>query len=286
MVAVLTNMTAQPGLTVTIETKTDDPCERVIITFSGAGPLATYQVTRTVEDFTWVVPGASAFSFADSYVLTDYTAPLGRPIVYTIYKNGSVLTTWTTTLNSPNSRLQDPIRPDQSLPVMHSGRWPGKLTLTSETGGSINRPAAGTAIPVIGDPFPRQYVGTRQAPGKIKLGLKVYDEPTSTLVRGIAASAPILLFRPLPSVIGLPPLVYLLGDVTEEPVIRWGSTYTLWHMTGDLVAAVVQAAITGQITYAQVQALLGNYTYDQILSAAASTTYLDWQKNPMIFTTF
>jgi hypothetical protein len=228
-----------------------------------------------------------ALTFADSYVLTDYTAPLGRPIVYTLYRNGMVITSWTTILNSTTSRLQDPIRPDQSVPVAHSGRTTGMVTLTSETLAEINHPAPGAAIKVLGDPFPRQYVDQRQAPTRVKLGLNVYDEPTSAQVRGIVNGSPILLFRPLPSVIGVPPLVYLLADVTEEPVRRWdGAKFTRWHMTGDLIAAVVQAAITGQVTYDQVQALLGNYTYDQILAVASSTTYLDWQKNPLIFTTF
>jgi len=47
----------------------------------------------------------------------------------------------------------------------------------------------------------------------------------------------------------------------------------------------LRAAVTGSVTYDQVQQLLAGYTYDQVQAKAAATTYLDWQKNPLIFST-
>ena len=103
----------------------------------------------------------------------------------------------------------------------------------------------------------------------------------------IIQGTPILLIRSLPKMVGIPALAYLNGDVGQTPFTTHlpGGHQQYWTVTGDLIAAVLQAAVTGSVTYDQVQQLLAGYTYDQIQTRAAATTYLAWQKNPLIFST-
>ena len=86
---------------------------------------------------------------------------------------------------------------------------------------------------------------------------------------------------------GVPALTYLNADAHREQFTTHlpGGQQEYWTLSGALVAAVAQAAITGSVTYDEVQQLLAGYTYDQVQALAAGTTYLDWQKNPLIFST-
>jgi hypothetical protein len=82
----------------------------------------------------------------------------------------------------------------------------------------------------------------------------------------------------------LPALSYLCAEVVEQPVtVHYGGTLTRWAVTGDLVSAVMQAAISGFVTYDEVQQLLAGVTYDEVQAAYSGLTYLDVQKNPLIF---
>jgi hypothetical protein len=104
----------------------------------------------------------------------------------------------------------------------------------------------------------------------------------------VLGGSTVFLLRPTQDMKPLPPLAYLSGAFTEAPITsQWdpanGTTH--WEINANLVAAVIQAAKSGYITYDQVQALLGGLTYDQVQAKYASLKYLDVQADPLIYQT-
>ncbi len=65
--------------------------------------------------------------------------------------------------------------------------------------------------------------------------------------------------------------------------VHIGGSLTHWNVTGDLIAAVKQAAISGYVTYDQVQQLLAGVTYNAVQTKYSGLTYLDVQKDPLIY---
>ena len=84
----------------------------------------------------------------------------------------------------------------------------------------------------------------------------------------------------------LPALAYLAAEVVEQPTtVHIGGSLTRWSVTGDLVSAVLQAAISGFVTYDEVQQLLSGVSYNEVQAAYAGLTYLDVQKVPLVYDT-
>ena len=107
---------------------------------------------------------------------------------------------------------------------------------------------------------------------------------TASAFRAMRLGTPILLLRTSTDMVPLPALAYLAAEVSEQPVnVHIGGTLTRWQVTGDLVSAVVQAAISGFVTVDEVQQLLAGLTVDEVQSAYAGLTVLDVQKNPLVY---
>jgi hypothetical protein len=258
----------------------------VRVTVSGVATTTTFTLTRLCEGVTSTVPGWRAKQFIDTYVDMDWAAPINRPTTYTLLVNGVVAAAATITLTSDTAWLQDPLQPDKCLPVMTGGVNPGFLTMDGPALGSVAYKNRSGSIDVMGSAYPVAFGGQVGAASGINASMKSDDSVTASAFRGIVQGAPILLLRTTADMVPLPALAYLQAQVVEQPVtVHWGGTLTAWSVTGDLIAAVLQAAVTGSVTYDQVQQLLSGYTYDQIQALAAATTYLDWQKNPLIFST-
>lgn len=266
---------------------TFDPCPRVELTITGLGvSTVSVRITRTVAGASLAVPGALARDVVDSDFLTDYAPPFNVQTTYTLYVDGVIADVKTITVVSAVACLQDPRQPDRALPVLVSERANGHLTMRSEALQQINYPARSSKMSVMGDRLPTSFGGQRGAPEGVNTSVSVYDNPTSDALRELISEAPILLLRTISSMVPLPPVVYLLADVSELPVtVHMGGALTAWSINGDFVRPVLQQVISGFLTYDDVQAVLGVYTYDEVQALAAGTTYLDWQKNPLIFTT-
>lgn len=270
-----------------LEALTDYPCPRVRLTLTGLGASAvSVKITRSNGAAALTVPGALQWEVVDSGVLTDYACPLNTQATYTLWVDGVIADVKTITLPSATAWIQDPRQPDRALPVHTGDDSPGALTMRSEALKEINYPVAGAAMAVMGDPLPVAFGGQRMAPKGVNTSVSAYDVEGADAFRELISEAPILLLRTTSDMVPLPPLVYLLADVAEQPKnVHIGGSFTAWNVAGDFVRPVMQQVISGFLTYDDVQAVLGVYTYDEVAALAGGTTYLDWQKNPLIFTT-
>jgi len=258
----------------------------VRVTVSGVTTTTTFTLTRLCEGRTETVPGWRAKQFIDTYVDMDWAAPLNRPTTYTLLVNGVVVAAATITLPGDTAWLQDPLQPDKCLPVKTGGINPGFLTMDGPSLKSVTYKNKSNLIDVIGSTYPVAFGGQVNGASGVNASMKSDDATTAAAFRVITQEATILLLRTTADMVPLPALAYMQAQVAEQPVtVHWGGALTAWSVTGDLIAAVLQAAVTGSVTYDQVQQLLAGYTYDQVQAKAAATTYLDWQKNPLIFST-
>ena len=265
----------------------DGPPPGVRVTVSGVSVMTVFTLTRLVDGQTQTVPGWRAKRFVDSLVDTDWVAPTNRPVTYTLSANGAVVAAATITLTTPYAWIQDPLQPDKNMPLALNGAVPGMATLDDKSLKAFDYKSASTEIPIMGSAYAVAFGGQRMEAAGVMHRLRTFTAADAATLREVIREAPILLIRPLPKMTGLPALAYVSGDVRREPFTTHlpGGGQEYWTVTGNLVAAVMQAAITGSVTYDQVAQLLAGYTYGQIQTRAAGTTYLDWQKNPLIFST-
>lgn len=273
--------------TVTLELETlDGPPPSVRVTVSNVTTATVFSLTRLCGGDTVTVPGWRQRNILDSDVYLDWVAPVARPITYNLSAGGVVVASATITLPSDTAWLQDPLQPDQSLPVVLK-RADGALVLDFTALKQIDHKNQSTPIPILGSPLPTFFGGQRRAGSGLNLTVRSYTDDVSDTFTNIFTDTPILLLRTIPGMVGVPALAYLNADVSQKPLTKHlpGGEQQVWSITGDLISAVMQAAITGTVTYDQVQQMLSGYTYAQVQAKAAGTTYLDWQKNPLIFAT-
>jgi hypothetical protein len=268
-----------------LETVDGDP-PAVRVTVSGVAATTTFTLNRLCEGKTITVPGWRAKQFTDSYSEVDWAAPTNRPVTYTLLVDGVVVASATITLPSAYAWLQDPLQPDKCLRFGLS-RDGTTAVLDHKSLKQFTHKANAATVQIMGSPEPVVFGGQRQAASGVTYQLRTFTEADADTMTALIEETPILLVRPLPGMVGVPAVAYLNGDVTQAPFTTHlpGEHQQYWTVTGDLIAAVLQAAITGTVTYDQVQQLLAGYTYDQVQAKAAATTYLDWQKNPLIFST-
>lgn len=257
------------------------------VTVSGVASMTTFTLQRLCAGKTITVPGWRAKQFIDSYSEQDWAAPTNRPVTYTLLVNGAVVASATITLPSAYAWLQDPLQPDKCLRFGLSRDTAGTAVLDFKSLKQFTHKANAGSMQIVGSPDPVVFGGQRQAASGLTYQIRTITEADANTMASLIEETPFLLIRPLPEMLGVPAVAYLNGDVIQAPFTTHlpGEHQQYWTVTGDLVAAVMQAAVTGSVTYDQVQQLLAGYTYDQVQAKAAATTYLDWQKNPLIFST-
>lgn len=230
------------------------------------------------------VQGHRVWRMSGVGIAIDWAVPLNREVTYTVVVEGQIMSTASLTVFSDVAWIQDPLHPDGALPVHSTRIVKGYLLLDSKAISNATYSNNGDSAQIMGSRYPRFNAGLRSAASDVSVTMWSDDEPTEAAFRNMVLEAPVLLLRPLPRHRLLPPLAYIAGDVNEDQItVRLGADLTHWTFAGNLVQAVLQAAQSGFITYGQVQELLGGYTYGEAQTAAKSTTYLDWQKNPLIF---
>jgi hypothetical protein len=257
---------------------------RVRVTVTGVASALTFTLTRLCEGESLTVPGWRARSFTDSDTDVDFVAPLNRPVTYTLSADGVAICSATIVVDFDGAILQDPIQPERFLPVKTSGRNPGFLTMSADALQSVQYSAGGSRIQVLGSAYPVSIGGQVSAGSGVNASVVSDDSVTAAGFRRLRSGAPILLLRTSTDMVPLPALSYLAAEVAEQPVtVHIGGSLTRWQVTGDLVSAVVQAAISGFVTYDEVQQLLAGVTYDEVQAAYAGLTYLDVQKDPLVY---
>jgi len=259
---------------------------RVQITVTGVPSTTTFSLVRLCEGEAWPVPGYIARTFSDSDVTVDWMPPLNRPITYTL-TGGGVTITATVIVGSATAILQDPIQPDQFIPVFQGGAGTGGLTLAGTALKEATYPNQATRIQVAGSPYPVVMGAQQQAASGVVMDVYANDVLSSDRFKRIRSGTPVLVFRPVGPTPILPAVSYLVAQTKEAPLTRHlpAGVRTRWFITGDLVAAVKQAAISGYVTNDQVQQLLAGVTNDQVQAKYAALTNLDVQKNPLIYAT-
>jgi hypothetical protein len=257
---------------------------RVRVTVTEVASSLTFTLTRLCEGESWAVPGWKSRTFTDSDTDIDWAAPLNRPVTYTLSANGSAICTATIVLESEDAIIQDPIQPDRFLAVKTSGVNPGYLTMTSDALTSLEYRADQSRVQVMGSPYPVALGGQVTAASRVNVSVASDDAVTAAAFRKLRAGSPILLLRTTTDMVPLPSLAYLSAEVAEQPVtVHMGGSLTRWNVTGDLVSAVVQAAISGFVTNDEVQQLLAGVLNSEVDLAYSGLTNLDVQKNPLVY---
>ena len=265
--------------------KSDGGPPSVVLTIYSVPGTKRVQVRRTVDGEESIVQGMRDALVSELGVLEDYAAPVNRPILYTVYIDGSPVSSVTARVDSDTAWLQDPLNPVSAIPVEWKKLKPGALLLDSDAISEASYAAASTSVQVMGARYPHVYSGTRAAATGVSISMWSDDEITESGFREMVADAPVLLFRPLPEHRLLPGVCYVSGEVQEKQVtVRLGQNLTHWTVAGQLVQPVLQPVTSGYKTYDDVQDLLGGYTYASVQASASSTIYLDWQRDPTIFT--
>lgn len=283
-----TQLTYTPQLTLAVSATSEAPA--CVFTALDLGTL-TQQVTvqRQVGQDVWTVPGWANRNVFGSDSDSDWVTPTNTVVTYNMLVGGAVIATNTVTVPSTLGWVQDPLDPTNAFPVLAGRPVSGQAGAAAEMGSSQTYKAQANLVQVIGDPYPVALSGTRQAATAAPFNMYTGTAADTVAFRALTGphGAPVLVFRPPPNTMPqLPPLCYLVADVTEQGVdVMTGGALTRWLVTGNLVAAVRQAAVTGKATYADVQALLGSQTYGAVQTKAAATSYLDWLQNPLIFGT-
>ena len=283
----MTVVYAEGGIaTLELETIDGDP-PAVRVTVSGVASTTAFTLTRLCEGATETVPGWRSKQFIDSYSELDWAAPTNRPVTYNLSVAGALVASATITLATPYAWLQDPLQPEKCMPFALRDSIPGMASLDSRSLKELDYKGGSTLIGIMGSSLPVAFGGQRAAASGVVHRIRTYTDADAARFLNIIREAPILLVRTLPGMRGVPALTYLNADVRREQFTTHlpGGEQEYWTLSGDLIAAVMQAAITGSVTYDDVQQLLAGYTYDQVQTKAAATTYLDWQKNPLIFST-
>lgn len=281
-----------PGIPIAGKTLSDLP-PRIRATVSGVTGTKVYQLKRTAGGETHTVPAWVARSVSDSDVDVDWWAPINRDITYQLIEATSgVVATATIRLDSAAAILQDPIQPDKFIRVSGKQRVPNWATMLEGSTAKVQYGSGPNTVPILGSRYGVALGGQVNRGQGIPEILSTYSEDAANTFRTMVLEGGVLwLLRTTQDMKALPPLSYLAGAFTEEPITSMfddaAKGITHWTVTGDLVEAVMQAAKSGYITYDQVQALLGGYTYDQVQTkyTAAGLKYLDVQKNPLVYNT-
>lgn len=257
---------------------------QIVMTDIGPGSY-TVQVTRQCEGETNNVPGGLSFGISSAAVLTDYAPPLQRSIVYNVIWNSVVVGSASYTQSATSAWICDPLQPDKSIPIQLNGGTTGFLTMDGDSLKEVVYPDNSSRIGILGASKPTLMGGQAQAGTKVPILLYSDDKATADAFRAMCLNSPILLLRPLLGMDPLPALAYMSRELRERPVNRqFGGTIASWTITGDIVQAVQQAVISGFVTYQNVQDLITvSNTYAQVQTKSAAKTYLDWQKNPRIW---
>ena len=278
-----------PGYPVANDNDPSNLPPRIRVTVSGVTGTKTYQLTRSAGGDTNIVPGWVSRSITGSDVDIDWAAPLNRVIRYQLIDSvAGVVATANIVLDSNAAILQDPILPDKFIRVSARGaRIPDWATMTEGSTSQLQYGNGANLVPIMGSMYPVALGGQATRGTNVPELFSTYSENSADTFRNmVLGGANVFLLRTTQDMKPLPALAYLSGAFSENPITSmWdkanGTTH--WEINANLVAAVMQAAKSGYITYDQVQALLGGLTYDQVQAKYASLKYLDVQASPLIY---
>jgi hypothetical protein len=253
------------------------------ITGLGVGD-SVVSVWRTADGERNPVRGARGTTIVDAGFVTDYDAPLGRPVFYEVEVitgpgGASRTLTPTMTVESATGWLMDPLVPQSAVPVV-GGEGEDGPYLRGEALAQLEYAADVSLINIMGSDKPMALFGQRMAARGVPLSLGADLLENNVKLKQLLLSTAQLLFRPLPEFGDLPGTMFVsIPSAVEIPVdVAEGSYLTWWDLKADTVAAPVLKVLTATFTYGDVALLFA--TYQQKQDAAAGKTYLDDLKSP------
>lgn len=255
----------------------------VQVTAIGLGVTnAVTQVTRQAGREVWSVPGWKRRNSLGADTYKDATPPLGRPVTYTLVKDGLTINSMTITVESTTGWIQDPLSPETAMPVATIDGNPAVLALAKAALKRMTYGALYEEETPLGGQYPIVRANQRAGASGLEFHLNAYTNVTSDALQQLVLDTPIILFRGLPSWGSLPALAYLIGDVDEEPENRdRGGQFTRWVAGGKLAAPVSIGPLTGNVTNADVQASLAGRTNSNVQATTGTKRNIDVQANPL-----
>lgn len=247
------------------------------------GTTATTKITRSDGTNNWPVPGWLGRKTVDADTATDWTPPLGRPLTYTLFKDGIAIVTRIVTVAATTGDIMDPLNPAAALRINTLATDPNTLTLGEASVKSIQHEntSSDREYP-LGGRFPIARPGVRGAAAQIPFTLNAAQNTVSDALLGMVRQAPILLIRPLPSWGALPSLIYTDAPLTETPFNRGrGGQFTQWQLDADAVAPMTRASMDGKVTNDAVKANLAGRTHDSIKAASGTKRHVEIKANPL-----
>ncbi|WIC89090.1 minor tail protein [Arthrobacter phage Ottawa] len=255
-----------------------------VLTVLGLGMAqAVTKVVRSDGKNTWPVAGWLRRLTIDADTGMDWTPPLGRPITYTLFKDGIAIASRTVTVDADTGDLMDPLNPQGALKIRTTGGDPNALALGQQSVAQVRHENTSNdrEFP-LGARYAIARPGVRAAAQQVPFVLNAHSNETSDNLQSIVEQAPIMLIRPLPSWGALPPLIYTDAPVEENPFNRGrGGSFTQWTLEADAVAPVTRAVTAGRITNQEVKDNLAGRTHDSIKAASGTKRHVEIKANPL-----
>lgn len=266
-------------VTAEMTSQTGEP-PRVALTILNIPGEQVLRVERTVSGETTIVPRARRVRASTAVLVTDFFPGLNVPTTYVVWVGGQAMATTTITVASEVGWIQDPIYPDQAIPVS-GNRVAGALMLTSDSLQEVNYGAGGEQIRTLGSRYGVVIGANRSAAQNVVLAGSSMDRGLDAKIRELVAQAAVLVLRPLPEMLPLPGVAYLHADFTDSPfTTHWGGDLARFTLSGNLVQAIIAAYRSGLATYQDASTVLSGYTYAQVAALRAGLQYVDVHKDP------
>ena len=273
---------------VTAEALVDAPCPRAGITVEGLGVGdSLVSVWRTADGVREPVRGARRVTLVDAAFLTDYDAPLGRPVTYEVEvisgpDGASRTSSDAVVIESETAWLMDPLVPQSAIPIRTTRDADGAPYLRGEALAKLEYEANVSLIEVMGSSAPMGLFGQVMKARGVPFQMSTRSASENKRLKGLLTSTAQLLYRqPASYGIDLPGSMFIsVQRKTELPVdVGWGGSLTWWDMTADSVKAPSLKVLTATFTYGDVALMFG--TYQQKQDLMDGKTYLEDLKKPI-----
>lgn len=256
---------------------------RVTLTAAGLGLNKLSQVTilRLAGTDSHPVPGWINKNVLDIGVAIDWLVPLNTNVTYQLIVDGAQIDSSTISFTSPAAWVADPLIPADALPVyvVPTG---DSLQLAKAAMASKTHSVENDTVQVMGAKYPISRSTNRQMLQSINLTMNAPSNATSDAFHKMIEGTPILAIRTHPSWGNMPPLIYVSCQVTEAPLNRQvGGQFTVWEITGDVVAPVTRGPLVTTVTHAEVQAILNGRTHMAVRDINSAKRWADILADPI-----
>ena len=268
----------------------DAPCPRVGLTITDLGigdSLLT--VWRSADGERNPVSGHRRITANDATFITDYHAPVGRPVTYEIEVitgpgGASRTVSNAVTLETGGvGFIMDPLIPQSAVPVVGKRGTNEDIYLRGAALSSLEYAADVSIFKIMGQRNPMALFGQRMAETGLDTSMGTRSAEQNARLKKLLQSTANLMFRPSPEwgQLELSGSLFLANATARQtPVnVLMGGNLTWWDMQSDVVQAPAIKVLTAIFTYGDVQILMD--TYQQKQDLMAGKTYLEDLKSPI-----